>query len=344
MGNHFGGADSHGGSGDEVRKPDADADDARPEQASPEGEGRPAARLRMYTLPNGMEIAYQSRVEIEHFFEDIFEKQIYVKNGISLAPGDCVFDVGANIGFFTMFVHTHFKGIETYSFEPAPPLFEILSANVALHAPKANLFNCGISDAERTAKFTFYPNSSGMSSFYADLREEKEVLRSIMLNQTRKGMAGMEQLMKHADDLLEERFRSSDYECRLTTLSSVIREQGVKKIDLLKIDVQKSELDVLRGIAEEDWGRIRQIVIEVHDIGGRLETISALLAGRGFGLAVEQDDMYEGSPMYNIYAVRRGEERAGDPAAFRQLQDRAKKYGDALNRQRQLINQRRKDK
>lgn len=328
MGNHSGEEDSHGGPESELQKSDA-AD---------------AAPLRLCTLPNGMEIAYQSRVEIEHFFDDIFEKQIYVKNGISLNPGDTVFDVGANIGFFTMFVHTHYKDVETYSFEPAPPLFEILSANAARHAPKANLFNCGISDAERTAEFTFYPNSSGMSSFYADLREEKEVLRSIMLNQTRKGMDGMEQLMRHADDLLEERFRSSTYECRLTTLSRVIRERGVEKIDLLKIDVQKSELDVLHGIEEEDWGRVRQIVIEVHDIGGRLETINALLAGRGFGLAVEQDDMYENSPMYNVYAVRRGEARAGDPAAFKQLQDRARKYGDALSRQRQLSKQRRKDK
>lgn len=328
MGTNSGEADAQGEPAGEPLGPDADG----------------APRLRTCELPNGLEVAYQSRVEIEHFFEDIFEKQIYVRNGVSLAPGDCVFDVGANIGLFTLFAHTHFKGLKTYSFEPAPPLFEILSANAARHAPKANLFNCGVSDSERTARFTFYPNSSGMSSFYADPREEKEVLRSIMLNQTRKGMAGMEQLMGHADDLLEERFRSLAYECRLTTLSRVIRDQGVEKIDLLKIDVQKSELDVLRGIEAEDWGRIRQIVIEVHDIGGRLETIRALLADRGFGLAVEQDDMYEGSPMYNIYAVRRGAARAGDPAVFKQLQERAKKYGEALNRRKQLVNQRRKEK
>lgn len=327
MGTNSGGADAHGGSWGEPRTPDAAA----------------FSRLRTCKLPNDLEVAYQSRVEIEHFFEDIFEKQIYVRHGVSLGPGDCVFDVGANIGLFTLFVHTHFRGVKTYSFEPAPPLFEILSANAAHHGLKADLFNCGLSDAERTAEFTFYPNSSGMSSFYADLGEEKEVLRSIMLNQARRGMAGMEQLMGHADDLLEERFRSLTYECRLTTLSRVMREQGVEKIDLLKIDVQKSELDVLRGVDEEDWGRIRQIVIEVHDIGGRLETVSALLAGRGFGLAVEQDEMYEGSPMYNVYAVRRGEARAGDPAAFKQLQERARKYGDALNRRRQLISRRRKD-
>ena len=40
------------------------------------------------------------------------------------------------------------------------------------------------------------------------------------------------------------------YECRLTTLSSVLRAHNVKRIDLLKIDVQKSELDILQGVEE----------------------------------------------------------------------------------------------
>jgi hypothetical protein len=62
--------------------------------------------------------------------------------------------------------------------------------------------------------------------------------------------------------------------------------------------------------------------------------------------------MYEGSVMFNLYAVKPNETPATNPslreqnhpATFEQLLDRAKKYGDALNRQRQLIGQRRKEK
>jgi FkbM family methyltransferase len=213
----------------------------------------PVTGFKRCKLPNGLEVAYQSKVEADYFYRDIFEKQVYVKNGISIEPGDCVFDVGANIGLFTLFVHTRFKDVETYSFEPAPPLFEILKANTTLQAQRANLFNYGMSNSEKTSKFTFYPNSSGMSSFYADVDEEKDVLRSIMVNQTEKGMAGMEQLMRYADELLEERLISEIYECRLTTLSVFLRERNIKKIDLLKIDVQKSELDV--GANQTDCNR-----------------------------------------------------------------------------------------
>ncbi len=55
-------------------------------------------------LPNGLLIAYQSRGELAHFYEDIFEKHVYLRNGITLEQGDTVFDVGANIGLFTLFL------------------------------------------------------------------------------------------------------------------------------------------------------------------------------------------------------------------------------------------------
>ena len=311
----------------------------------------PAIGLKRRQLPNGMEVSYQSKAEVDYFYQDIFEKRIYVKNGISIEPGDCVFDVGANIGLFTLFVHTYFEDVETFSFEPAPPLFEILKTNTSFQVAKANLFNCGLSDVEKTSEFTFYPNSSGMSSFYADVNEEKDALRSIMANQMEKGMAGMEQLMKYADDLLEERLTKETYECRLTTLSSVLRARNVKRIDLLKIDVQKSELDILQGIDEGDWERIRQIVIEVHDINDRLDRISALLGGHGFDLVIEQDDLYQGSIMYNVYAVKPATTQEGpllrrriNTSSVERSQDRARKFGESLNHQRELITQRRKGK
>ena len=300
---------------------------------------------RRCLLPNGMEMAYQSRAEVDFFYQDIFEKQIYLKQGVEIKDGDCVFDVGANVGFFTLFAHRRARNVRVYSFEPAPPLFAILSENAARHGVNAHLFNCGVSDRPGTARFTFYPNSSGMSSFYADEREEREALRAILRNQLQQGVAGMEQVMRHADDLLDERLKALAYECRLRTLSEVIREERVGVIDFLKVDVQKSELNVLRGIEEEDWPKIRQIVIEVHDLGGRLDEIRGLLEARGYAVAVEQDDHYEDSILYNLFARRVAAPAAapGGPLgedSLRQMQERARRQGEALSRRRQLTNQR----
>lgn len=295
-----------------------------------------------YELPNKMEIAYQSRVELGHFYEDIFEKQVYLRHGITLNEGDCVFDVGANIGLFTLFVARNCRDVAVYAFEPAPPLFEILRANASRHAPAAHLFNFGLASETRDAAFTFYPNSSGMSSFYGDKEEEKDVLRAIMRNQLHQGIEGMEGVMKYADDILAERFKSQSFTCHLDTLSNIIRAHQVDRIDILKVDVQKCEEEVLLGIDEGDWKKIRQIVIEVHDFDGRLERIIAQLKRHEYRVATEQDRMYEGSLMYNLYAIRPAPvlesliSRPEDPSrqsGFQQLRNRALQQKAALARQ-----------
>jgi acyl carrier protein len=88
----------------------------------------------------------------------------------------------------------------------------------------------------------------------------------------------------------------------LRTLSEVIREQGVERIDLLKIDAEKSELDVLMGIAENDWHKIQQIVIEAHE--AQLAPMTALLEQHGYTVWVEADKYIEGSGLFNLYATR----------------------------------------
>jgi Methyltransferase FkbM domain len=84
----------------------------------------------------------------------------------------------------------------------------------------------------------------------------------------------------------------------------VLREESLDHVDLLKIDVEKSELDVLHGIAETDWPRIRQVVSEVHDVDERATTMERMLATRGFSVRVEQEPEWAGTPIRMLYATR----------------------------------------
>jgi phthiocerol/phenolphthiocerol synthesis type-I polyketide synthase E len=262
------------------------------------------APVRWATLPNGLEVAYQSKPELLQFYDDIFEKRVYTSHGITLRAGDCVFDVGANIGLFTVFVAHTVPGARVFSFEPAPPLFAILSANAAPYGAQVSLFNCGLSRAAGSADLTFYPHSSGMSSFYPDEREEKAALRTLIHNELAQGKEGVADILQYEEELVEQRFKSEAWTCPLRTLSDVIREQGVMRIDLLKVDVEKSELDVLAGLADDDWGKIEQAVLEVHDLGDRLREASDLFRGHGFAVTLEQEDLYKGSDRWNLYALR----------------------------------------
>lgn len=257
-----------------------------------------------YKIPNGLTILQLRKAETDHFYREIFEEQTYLKHGIILNDDDCIFDVGANIGLFTLFVHQRCKNAQVYAFEPAPPLFDILRINTSPYQINTKLLNCGLSNRDGEANLTFYPLSSGMSSFYADVKEEKRVFEQIMSNQQRLGFTDMEQVMEYSEELTEQLFKSAIFPCKLKTLSTVMQENNIECIDLLKLDVQKCELDVLRGIKEDDWRRIRQIVAEVHDMDGRLKRITNLLEQHGYNVVVDQDSLYVGSVMYLIYAVR----------------------------------------
>ncbi len=258
-----------------------------------------------YKLPNNLEIVHLSKAETDYFYKDIFEYQVYIKHGITLNDGDCIFDVGSHIGLFTLFVNQQCKNAKIYAFEPALPLFEILRLNTKHYEVNGNLFNYGLSHESKAATLTFYPNSSGMSSFYPDREEEKTVLKAIMLNQLQNDLKSRENLIQYSDELLEERFTSQSLTCQLRTLSDVLGEQNVERIDLLKIDAYKSELDVIKGINNEDWNKIKQVVIEVGDKDGRLQQIAGLLKKQGYEVAVEKENLYEESAIYYVYALRK---------------------------------------
>jgi len=265
-----------------------------------------AARQRgdLYRLPNEMEIAHLNRNETYYLYNEIFAHNDYFRHGVELEEGDCVFDVGANIGMFSLYINDCWEGLRVYAFEPIPSTYEVLAANVELHRLPVKSYRCGLSERSGRKKFTFYPKVSASSGMYGDKEADEQVARRLIENQG-------EQLKQHADDLLEGRYEKQEVECELKTLSDVIRQEGVEQIDLLKIDVEKSEADVLAGIDEGDWQKIKQLAMEVHDIGGRLNAIRGELERRGYEVAIEESRWLEGTGLYNLYAVHesRGEKK-----------------------------------
>jgi len=247
-------------------------------------------------LPNGMTIVYLNKDETDQLYQEIFEQQAYLRHGITLGDGDCIFDVGANVGMFSLFASQISKGSLIYAFEPIKPVYDLLCTNASLYGLNTKLFNCGLGSEVKSDTFTYYPNCSVISGRFANAAEEQEVVKAYLLNQEASADKAL------LSELLEERLVSQRHICQLRTISDVIREDNIKQIDLLKIDAEKSELDVLGGIHEEDWPKIRQIVVEVHSANGRLNQVKSLLEEHGYSLMIEQDAVYSNTGLYNIYA------------------------------------------
>jgi amino acid adenylation domain-containing protein/FkbM family methyltransferase len=265
--------------------------------------------LARYRLPNDLEIVELNRNETDFLFDEVFVNRAYFKHGISLPRNSVVFDVGANIGMFTLAATIEGDGSRVFAFEPNPKLFHLAQINASLYAKNAQVFNFGLSNAARTASFTFYPEFSSLSGLYADVDSEMKVVRSFIHkeastatgNGTHSGSGAAAKEIPLLDELLGEKLKREVFEVELRTLSEVVAEFNLENIDLLKINVEKSEFDVLQGIQPQDWPKIQQIALEVHDIDDRLTNIVSLLKGHGYSVSVEKDWRLEEKANTNFY-------------------------------------------
>ncbi|WP_159397042.1 amino acid adenylation domain-containing protein [Sorangium cellulosum] len=285
----------------------------------PERQGAaPAASAQVqgkerHVLPNGLAVFHQNRNETDYLYDEIFNKKTYSFYGIHLPDNAVVVDVGANIGMYSLYALQHCRNPRIYAFEPLPPIFESLSLNMRPHGANVKLFPIGLSREEASVTFSYYPRYSMMSGVteYARPSDEVEVVKRYLEKEAEAGSEGARELLRDADDLLRFRFEAESHTCRLRRLTDVLREEGIQHIDVLKVDVQRAELDVLHGLSDEDWQKIDQVVMEVHQAAGeesqdRVREIKALLERHGLEVAAEQDELLAGTDRYNVYASRLG--------------------------------------
>jgi len=146
-------------------------------------------------------------------------------------------------------------------------------------------------DKEKLQKDTSHLSGEGVESvktFYENLEEQKG-------------------LSDEVEQYLSSLYKSREVACQLTTISDVIDELHIQAIDLLKLDVEKSECLVLEGIRSEHWSMIRQLAVEV-DGDTNLILIKNLLLEYGYEVHVDELVMSDATTAkeentYMLYAV-----------------------------------------
>lgn len=271
------------------------------------------------TLPNGLisheRISVGSSITLHHQVSGYFDADVCR----ILAKGNVtIFDVGANAGFFSMEVMQRTEGqAQVYCFEPIPDTFKIMELNFQqFNSKNVHLFNIGLGEAEQTMTFMYAWQLPTLSSRYCMFgADDKEMGLSMIYNEKLGGKFSqnfpnyLSYLPRFLNSALLSligsilRRKQRPIECKLSTLSNVIRDEKIEKIDLLKIDVEKAELDVLNGISDSDWQKINALVIEVHDIADRENTIRNLLRQHGFK-RIQVEKEVAGQFVFNMLALR----------------------------------------
>jgi len=261
-------------------------------------------RVQEIRLPNGKDVYCICPTTAHFIYREVFVEPSYFQHGISLKEGDRVFDVGSNMGFFLLLLNDIASNLEVFSFEPIPSTFAVLEKNAARHVrQKLNLFNCGLSNRRGDAVFQSFPRTPAISSMvhkFQDIPAEQRI-QSIMQDMAelpnrplrwglgllptpiRRGLAGW---------LHRYYGKSEEVTCALRTLSDVIDEYGLDRLDLVKIDTEGAEHDILEGIRPEHWPLIRQLVVEVHDGEDGCRRIKQRFDDLGFTTVAERHEKF----------------------------------------------------
>jgi len=264
--------------------------------------------MKQFRFPNGVVVwnSPRARMETKFIYKEMFEDRCYEQHGVSISDGDVVLDVGANIGMFTLALSAQHESLKVLCFEPVPATRACLQRNIAEFPACArqsiSVFASALGAVRSTMTIEYYPALPGNSTFSPQPKQDEFALIVDTLNfgqlwQTKKLRALLllpffPTLRWLGKRMIQRLFSGSQtIPCEVRTLSDVITEQRLDRIDLLKIDVEGAVLDVLEGIEPRHWPMIRQLAMEVSAANRQqLTAVTQQLRAYGFQ-RTEHDNM-----------------------------------------------------
>lgn len=189
------------------------------------------------------------------FARGTYERPIQQVIAAHLRHGDVFYDVGANIGFFSLVAARCVgKDGQVYAFEPVPQ-----NADAVVQSAALNRFDT----------IRVFREAVGATSGRAELLLARHI-----------GGAALASADVPPD-------MNGHLEVDVTTLDDAIARRGLRPPTLVKVDVEGAEIDVFHGMAETLRKHRPKIVFEVDDAthGGldrKTSQVTALLTSTGY--------------------------------------------------------------
>jgi FkbM family methyltransferase len=263
--------------------------------------------MRAATLSDGLQVWCLRKSEAAVLDHHV---QGYLDHGIEVRDGDTILDVGANIGIFGVRAVQMHEGVRVFALEPVPDIFAVLEKNAEDHGEGRLVpLNCGAAEENGRTQFTYFPRSPALSTSDPGAWDENPgEFEEAVAGATRTAPMWYARLVpRFLSGFVARHLRggSKEVDAELRTLSDIIDEHDIERVDLLKVDCEGAELPALLGIRDEHWPRVGKVVVEVHDRQGRLDTVRALLEKHGISnITVETEDGFERTRLVNIFATR----------------------------------------
>ena len=195
-------------------------------------------------------------------FKSIFLREHYLEGlSLPLPERPVVVDIGANVGFFSLFAASKWGG-RVFAYEPVGANHDEMVRNVKANPDIAvKCVRAAVSGATGSAEIACgaeaFPTTAKVCTAGGAVKTER---------------------------------------VRAVTLLQIMEEEGLAGVDLLKMDCEGSEFSILYGSTAETLRRIGQMAIEVHpdpDDGRKnAGALSAFLLSTGFKVSTNAKGTY----------------------------------------------------
>jgi FkbM family methyltransferase len=227
-----------------------------------------------FVVVNDKKIKPFNSIESNSFFtiQEIFYEKIYDKDFVKLSVNDVVVDIGANVGFFSLYSQNYLPS-KIYCLEPFEDNFIHLQNNLSPYN-NTTFIKKAISNNTGTSTFSISTNNSVHRLSSHD--EFSSLINPVV------------------DSTIVETISFND----------LLKDYDIKKIDFLKIDCEGGEIDIFETIDLEYLrNNIKKIALEYHSIDIR-DRIAKILTSNSF--IIENSDYVNNQMSYGmIYAYNK---------------------------------------
>ena len=160
---------------------------------------------------------------------------------------DTIFDIGANTGIFSVLAKAYNPSSKVFSFEPQPNIYYVLNKNNEVNKLDIQCENIALSDKEGTMPFY----NQGSAAFTTENTTAGSLNKEWRPDNQNSIMVTVKQMQKYIED------------------------KKIKKVDLIKIDVETFEYEVLLGYGKYLKEHQPTFVLEIQDrtIGKNIESL-----------------------------------------------------------------------
>ncbi len=211
----------------------------------------------VYKLRNGIKYKARPWTSDRTIINETWVHKIYTPKNFEIKENDVVVDIGAHIGFFSIFASTLARNGKVFSFEPMPENFMLLSENIAMNNIRnIAAFNqaVGAKDGKQEI-FLSEHNTGGHSFFHTKKNSEKTITVPVV------------------------------------SLKSFMKSHNLNAIDFLKMDCEGAEYQILFNLSRETLQKIKKISMEFHNIDDKnnAEALKTYLEKNGFKVMLQND-------------------------------------------------------